>query len=529
MKERRHCDTVDEKIRNLKIQYERPDGNKIDYQVIKIMPAASELKMKSKSGEEYTIEKYFKNKYKYQLRFPNYPCIHVGRKDNMVYLPIELCKIKKQSKVLPMASLTDEQSRTMIMKATMLPKDRRSFITSKLKQLSSNYDRDSYANTFGLKVSGKMVEVEGRVLNPPALKYKNAESKDMAFTEVFDGQWSSGTMSDGKALKLVKPMELKYWGVLDLAKVPNKVKEKFVDRLYEEGKIRGILVEYPTYCEANAKYLSQVKQTFKKLHDHIQKDGGSTQLIMVITAKKGPPRGELKYLGDAILKIPTQFVMKNTVFAVENRRRRDQVLHNLCLKINHKLGGVNHALWKRPAIMNRLVMVVGADVTHPAPGDVSRKPSIAAVVGSTDANVSQFNVEIRLQDKGRVVEQIEQMEKIMSSLLLRFSQQNQQKKPEQIIYYRDGVSEGQFQAVLNHELFAIRKACSELEVGYEPKVTFIIAQKRHKTRFFVENPNEGIGKTNNIPAGTVVDTKITTLSETDFFLASHYGIQVAIL
>ena len=105
--------------------------------------------------------------------------------------------------------------------------------------------------------------------------------------------------------------------------------------------------------------------------------------------------------------------------------------------------------------MDRPVMVVGADVTHPAPGDVSRKPSIAAVVGSTDANVSQFNVEIRLQDKGRVVEQIEQMEKIMSRLLLRFSQQ---KKTEQIIYYRDGVSEGQFQAVLNRELFAIRKA-----------------------------------------------------------------------
>ena len=29
-----------------------------------------------------------------------------------------------------MASLTNEQSRTMIMKAAMLPKDRRSFITS---------------------------------------------------------------------------------------------------------------------------------------------------------------------------------------------------------------------------------------------------------------------------------------------------------------------------------------------------------------------------------------------------------------
>ena len=63
----------------------------------------------------------------------------MGRKDNMVYFPIELCKIKKQ--VLTMASLANEQSRAMIMKAAMLPKDRRSFITSELKQLSSNYDR----------------------------------------------------------------------------------------------------------------------------------------------------------------------------------------------------------------------------------------------------------------------------------------------------------------------------------------------------------------------------------------------------
>ena len=261
-----------------------------------------------------------------------------------------------------------------------------------------------------------MVKVEGCVLKPPALKYKNAEFKDVAFTKVFDGQWSSGTMSDGNALKLVNPVDLKYWGVLDLANVPNKVKENFVVRLYEEGK--------------------------------------------------SPQRDELKYLSDAILKIPTQFVMKNTVFAVDNRRRRDQVLHNLCLKINRKLGGVNHALWKRSPIMNQPVMVVCADVTHTAPDDVSKKPSIAAVVGSTDANVSQFNVEIRLQDKGRVAEQIEQMEKIMSSLLLKFCQQNQQKKPEQIIYYRDGVSKEEFQAVLNHELFAIRKACSELGLIY---------------------------------------------------------------
>ena len=171
-------------------------------------------------------------------------------------------------------------------------------------------------------------------------------------------------------------------------------------------------------------------------------------------------------------------------------------------------------------------MVIGADVTHPASGDNSKKPSIAAVVGSVDHDFYQFNAEIRLQ--GRAVEEIKEMENIVHSLLSKFYQKRKQ-NPEQIIYYRDGVSEGQFPAVLNHELSAIRRACSKLESGYEPQVTFIIAQKRHKTRLFVENPNNGIGKTKNIPPGTVVDKDITSLSEIDFFLASHEGIKVIIL
>ena len=119
------------------------------------------------------------------------------------------------------------------------------------------------------------------------------------------------------------------------------------------------------------------------------------------------------------------------------------------------------------------------------------------------------------------------MEKITYSLLQKFTQKTQ-RKPEQIIYYRDGVSEGQFIKVFNHELPALRRACEKLESGYETKVTFIIAQKRRKTRLFVENPNDGIGKTQDVPAGTVVDSEITTLSEVDFFLASHEGIKVII-
>ena len=47
----------------------------------------------------------------------------------------------------------------------------------------------------------------------------------------------------------------------------------------------------------------------------------------------------------------------------------------------------------------------------------------------------------------------------------------------------DGVSEGQFQTVLAHELRAIREACVKLEPSYQPGITFVVVQKRHHTRF----------------------------------------------
>ena len=70
---------------------------------------------------------------------------------------------------------------------------------------------------------------------------------------------------------------------------------------------------------------------------------------------------------------------------------------------------------------------------------------------------------------------------------------------------RDGVSEGQFTQVLQHELTAIREACIKLESDFKPGITFIVVQKRHHTRLFCADRNEQSGRSGNIPAGTTVD------------------------
>lgn len=92
--------------------------------------------------------------------------------------------------------------------------------------------------------------------------------------------------------------------------------------------------------------------------------------------------------------------------------------------------------------------------------------------------------------------------------------------------FRDGVSEGQYQQVMDHEVSAIRRACRE-KCKINPKITYVIVTKRHHARFFGtrRTSHRDLDRNKNIVAGTVIDTDITSSNFYDFFLNSHAGIQ----
>ena len=68
--------------------------------------------------------------------------------------------------------------------------------------------------------------------------------------------------------------------------------------------------------------------------------------------------------------------------------------------------------------------------------------------------------------------------------------QKTHQKPQALVMFRDGVSEGQFTTVMARELADIRLACKELQENYEPMITYIVVQKRHHTRFFPLDQNK---------------------------------------
>merc|ERR1719161_197682 len=76
------------------------------------------------------------------------------------------------------------------------------------------------------------------------------------------------------------------------------------------------------------------------------------------------------------------------------------------------------------------------------------------------------------------------------AILKRWRDANGGQLPEVLLYYRDGISYGQFEQVGRFErnllAHAFREAGKEAEVdAYDPELAIIVGQKRHHTRLFL--------------------------------------------
>lgn len=155
------------------------------------------------------------------------------------------------------------------------------------------------------------------------------------------------------------------------------------------------------------------------------------------------------------------------------------MMQNIMLKINTKLGGVN-AVLTNIEVLRKRTMIVGVDCSHPGVGNHTTS-SVSACVSSFDDNYIKYFATTRLQQKPQEITQ--ELNEMMFDSLREYTKRNNGLLPEQIIIYRDGVSEGQFNAALQQEIKGLSETFAKEREGYEPKLTYIVVQKRHHTRY----------------------------------------------
>ncbi|KAH5540707.1 hypothetical protein HBI27_098380 [Parastagonospora nodorum] len=266
-------------------------------------------------------------------------------------------------------------------------------------------------------------------------------------------------------------------------------------------------------------------------------------VILVLRSKDQEVYSNFKYLADRVFGIPSIVMVTASNFrgGAWNVTGLDQYIGNIMMKANLKLGGINHSAESdRGNIKNHLenTLVLGSDVTHPSNGSLFGCPSVAALVGSVDNTGGCFLGSLRLQDQGSK-EMIDDLKSMVVDRLWDWFSLNKRKHPKNILYYRDGVGDSQFEEVRNKELVDIRdgydqfvkevrKASFGRDIEDPPplKLTAVVCTKRHHTRFYPNKPADmQTNAQNNCKAGTLVEQSVTNPYFTDFYLQSHNGIK----
>lgn len=158
------------------------------------------------------------------------------------------------------------------------------------------------------------------------------------------------------------------------------------------------------------------------------------------------------------------------------------------------------------------LMVVGFDVCHASGKDNNR--SVGALVASMDLKEStRYFSNVMMHSKGQ---ELSNEISINMVYALKTYRSIHGVLPERIIFYRDGVGEGQLHQVFQIEVDKIKRRLTEIykNAGIDHvRFCFIVVSKKINTRLFYRKQNP--------LSGTVIDSVITLPERYDFFLVSQ--------
>ncbi|KAL9607475.1 MAG: hypothetical protein Q9167_007612 [Letrouitia subvulpina] len=353
---------------------------------------------------------------------------------------------------------------------------------------------------FDVNVIPKLITVPGRVLAAPDVKYAGTQTLKPRF-----GSWNM------QSVQFVTKAELTKWSYLRIS-------------------LQGVRSPWQSDTDFHQKldsFQTVLKNLGIRMTDYMichecpaptDSDSGDRA-----GTRKTPVYNRVKSTCDI-----KEGILNVCVLDLKFSRANDQHFANVGLKFNLKLGSRNHALdlTRIGILRKKKTMVVGIDVTHPSPGSSSSAPSVAGVVASVDEWLNQWPADLRIQTARQ--EMVDSLDILFKSHLRLWEKRNGS-LPENIIIYRDGVSEDQYDVVLKDELPALRKGCEDIypatmSKAGKPRMTIAIVGKRHNTRFYPTRKEEA-DRSWNPQNGTVVDRGVTEARNWDFFLQAHTAIQ----
>lgn len=458
------------------------------------------------------VATYFKNKYNLILDYYDLPMVEMTKKD--VVYPMELLVIYGLQRY-PF-KLTEWQTSSMIKYAADRPSERVASIRKSKEMLA--HDADPVLKTFGLQVDNNMIRTKARLLPNPEIQFGGNQRHNPGT----NGRWDLR----GKKFYLPNKRPLDAWAIgffPGRRNVINRTQvEQFCDSLMKGyAGHGGDVVRRPFIVELKEDIGQAIKRLYTDTGVKFQKD---PQLLVVVV----PDKNSFTYLRikkscDCRWGVPSQVLQSGHV-----TKSNPQYVSNVLMKINSKLGGATaRAISKvNGASLRPQSVIIGADVTHPMRGVWT--PSIAAISVSADPFGARYWGACECNgDRVEIINQAN-MEIMLTPLLREWmSTVGEGRAPDHVYFFRDGVSQGQFEQVLKEEVVNMKAILMKLTRNmWKGKFTVVIGNKRHHIRAFPKPGDRNTADRNGNPLpGTLIERDVTSPHDWDFLLYSHIALQ----
>ncbi|PWA85574.1 argonaute family protein [Artemisia annua] len=409
----------------------------------------SQLNFIDETGATKTVVQYFLEKYNVQLRFPALPAVQAGTDAKPTYLPMEISWVTPGQRY---ALKLNERQVTQFLRATcQRPKDREDNIDNTMKK--NKYNKDPLVRKdFELNVTELLTSIEARVLPPPP--------------KVING----GTVN--------------YWTIINFSRHNDQAVGRFVHGLVSMCQTKGIVFNPQPLIPMRSAMPHNIEKALVDLQSQVSAQlarvapGHPLQMLFVILPETKGTYPRIKRVCETELGIVSQCCKPQHVMKMIG-----QYLENVALKINVKVGGRNTVLAET---LNGRLPYVNHNLwcgrySSPAwrgfqPFDCRCKLLcllllLDCVVASMDwPQVTKYKALVSAQPhRQEIIQDLYTTRTdpkrggihggLIRELLISFKKATGH-KPHRLIFYRDGVSEGQFSEVLLNEMDKICEGTS---------------------------------------------------------------------
>uniref|UniRef100_A0A182QHG7 Uncharacterized protein n=1 Tax=Anopheles farauti TaxID=69004 RepID=A0A182QHG7_9DIPT len=360
------------------------------------------------------------------------------------------------------------------------------------ENVNNNEDARNLLASWGLELNSKPKIMPGRVLAHENITSGGGVVGSAGATADFSRQASNNPM--------LEVVHIRQWMILYTQR-DDKVASMFMDCVKRCSRLLGVEVAQPQMevlpQDGTQLYVQALRNRIRP----------GTQIVVIIFPTQRDDRyAAVKRILCTEVPIPSQVINARTL---SNDKRNRSVVMKVMLQMNCKLGG---SLWGVNIPLSN-TMICGIDTYHEGK---DRSNSVSAFVGSLDASFTHWYSRATVQAR---------KEEFLNALCVSLEKTLQAYRrrncalPQKIIIFRDGVGDSQLLMCEQYEIPQLLAACKLIAPDYEPKITFIVVQKRIITRLF--SLNHGGEGHSNAPPGTVLDHTVTRRYLYDYFLVAQ--------